>query len=105
MGMVEAGIDRGEFELFDILENGEKIGFTVLTVIDGDNGTEILSIASYAKGRGDVTIDVMPIIEGIGKARGCKTIRLHTMRTGLVEKLYKKLDWYVSEIVMRKEIL
>lgn len=104
MAGVQAGLDRGEFELLDILEDGKDIGFTIFAIVDHDGGKEFLSIASYAAGRGDVTAEVMPLIEGVAKARACKTIRLHTMRTGLVEKLSKNLNWYVSEIVMRKEI-
>jgi len=105
MADVEAGVNRGEFELMDIYEDAEKIGFTIFAVIEGDSGQELLSIATYAKGRGNIAIEGMPLLEGVAKSRGCKTIRLHTMRTGLVKKLTTGLNWYVSEIVMRKEIL
>lgn len=103
MAAVEAGIGRGEFSLMDILEDGEKIGFTVFCVCQVDSGKEMLSIATYAKGRGDVTTEAMPLLERIAEDQGCRSIRLHTMRTGLVEKLKNKLGWFVSEIVMRKE--
>jgi len=104
MHFLERGIDRGEFTLADIFEDGERVGFTVYTITENEDGKEFLSIASYAKGKGNVTIEAMPILEGIAKAKGCKTIRLHTMRTGLVKKLTENLNWYVSEIVMRKEL-
>ena len=100
--LIESQIRNGEAWLYDVFEDGEPIGFTVYTFVEGD-GKELLSIASYAKGRGDVTAEVMPLLEGIAKSNNCKSIRLHTMRTGLVQKLIKA-DWFVSEIVMRKEI-
>lgn len=104
MHYLERGIDSGEFTLADIYEGGERIGFTVYMITENEDGKEFLSIASYAKGQGDVTTSAMPILEGIAKAKGCKTIRLHTMRTGLVKKLTKNQNWFVSEIVLRKEL-
>ena len=100
---IEAGIQSGKFELLDIYERREYIGFTVFVIVDFEGGKELLSIATYAKGHSDVTIGAMPLLEDFAKARGCQTIRLHTMRTGLVRKL-SEADWFVSEIILRKEL-
>lgn len=102
---VESGVKSGEFQLFDVYQDGKRIGFTVSTVTEGDAGRELLSIASYSDGGkgADVTGGAMPILEKIAQEQGCTGIRLHTMRTGLVEKLIPE-GWYVSEIVMRKNL-
>jgi len=102
--MIEAGIKSGDFEVMDLIEDGENIGFTVFAIVDHDRGKEFLTIACYAKGKSDVSANITPILEGIAKARGCSTMRMHTMRTGLVKKLSKD-DWFVSEIIMRKELV
>jgi hypothetical protein len=104
MAAVERGVRDGRFQLLDIFEDGQPIGFTVYHICECDAGPEMLSICTYARGRGDVTIDAMPLLEGVARQKGCKTIRLHTMRPGLVEKLKTHCDWFVSEIVLRKEL-
>lgn len=102
MHVVERGLQRGEFEQMDIFQDGRRVGFTVFVENEEDAGKEMLSICTYADGE-NVTGLAMPLLEDVARSRGSKTMRLHTMRTGLVEKL-RRSGWFVSEIVMRKEL-
>lgn len=100
---VERGIRSGEFKLLDVLENGQRVGFTVYAIVEGNGTKEFLSVASHGKSNTDLSRAIIPMLEAEARKQGCNSIRLHTMRTGLIQKLIS-IDWYVSEIVMRKEI-
>lgn len=100
---LEKGVESGEFRALEIVEDGQPVGVTIFKMIDRPGGKECLSVATHADGETDTTKHAMPILEEFAKSEGCKSIRLHTVRTGLVEKLTAS-GWYVSEIVMRKEL-
>lgn len=102
--VIEDGIRDGSMTLLHVYERGEKVGWTVYSIIKHDAGKEFLSVASHGKSRSDLSTSIIPHLERLAKDKGCQSIRLHTMRTGLVRKLESKLDWYVSEIVMRKDL-
>ena len=103
MRTLEAQIESGDATLAGVFENGKEVGWTVFKVIEEHYGKELLSIASHGHSKADLSNEIIPILEDIAKQYNCKSIRLHTMRTGLVQKIIK-LDWFVSELVMRKEI-
>lgn len=104
MHIVERGIDSGEMKLLDVFEDGRIVGITIYSIEENENGREFLSIASYGESGSDLSRSIIPKLEDYAREFGCKTIRLHTMRTGLVKKLTDHLGWYVSEIVMRKDL-
>lgn len=100
------GVRTGEFKMLDVFESGEKVGWTVYKICENEDGLEFLSVASHGKSLGgnDLSKAIIPILEGMAKHLGCGSIRLHTLRPGLVKKLSEGMGWFVSEFVMRKEI-
>ena len=101
---IRAGLQSGEYILVDVVcEDGRKVGWTVYSFDDRKCGREMLSVASMGKDEADLTTDIIPTLEQIAVCQGCHSIRLHTLRPGLAAKLLK-LDWFVSELVMRKNL-
>ena len=99
-------VRSGEFQMLDVFEAGLKVGWTVYKICENEDGLEFLSVASYGKSLdgNDLSRAIIPILEGMAKQLGCKSIRLHTLRPGLVKKLSENMGWFVSEFVMRKAI-
>jgi hypothetical protein len=93
-------IQRGEYQVFEVHENGVRVGFTIYTTENG----EFLSVASVAKNEANsMAAEWIPIIEQLAKEHNCQSARMHTIRPGLVKSLLSE-GWHVSEVVMRKEI-
>lgn len=100
---IAEGIRDGRYKLMDIIEDGEAVGWCVYAILPRGELKEMVCVSAFAKGRDNVAAGITPILEDIAAANGCKCFRIHTMRTGLVEKLLGQ-GWFVSEIVLRKEI-
>jgi hypothetical protein len=103
MDYVEKRVMSGDYTIASVFEDGTPVGWTVYGIENHEQGREMLSVASYGQGKGNLTRAIIPKLEGVARGEGCKTIRLHTIRPGLVEQLLKQ-GWFVSEIVMRKEL-
>lgn len=102
---IQGGIEDGKFKLLDVNEDGQRVGFAVYALEAHAQGREFLVVACQGKSKtGDLSMAISAKLEDLAREFGCQTIRLHTMRTGLVKKLTENADWFVSEIVMRKEL-
>lgn len=102
---IKDGLAKGRTVLIDVENHeGEKLGFTVYEIIETTHGKEFLSIASLARDNRNMTQEFIPHFEEIARQNDCSTLRLHTLRAGLVRELLA-MDWEVSEVVMRKRIL
>lgn len=101
---IKDGLADGSFTICDVVHpDGQTVGWTIYTIIDRPNGKEFLSVASIGQAAENLTAEIIPILEGIAREHHCSTIRLHTLRPGLVKKLFS-LGWLASEIVMRKQL-
>lgn len=97
-------VKAGKMTLMHVYENGERVGFTVFEINNEPMGKELMSLVSYGKNEaGNLAESIIPMLEEIARKNDCKTIRLNTARPGLCKKL-QKMDWFVSEILMRKEL-
>lgn len=105
--IVTRPVFQGHEKIFKVYCDGEYYGFTVFEIDERENGKELVSLYSIQE-RGEKTLNftdaIIPKLEEIAKEYGCKTIRLNTMRTGLVKKLLEKHEWFVGEIIVRKEV-
>lgn len=99
---VIAAIRRGEHKVLKVSQEGKEVGFTVYSVIENERGAEFLSVVSWGQGV-SLTEEVIPLLEDIARQLGCRSMRLHTCRPGLIEKLLKQ-NWFCSEIIMRKAL-
>lgn len=100
---IAEGIRSGKYKLMDIVENGVSVGWCVYGILPLGEQKEFVLVAAYARGRDNVSEGITPILEGIAAQHNCKSFRVHTMRPGLVKALLKQ-DFFISEIVVRKEI-
>lgn len=102
---IKRDLDAGKSVLLNCFAaDGRRVGVTVYRIEDHDLGRELVSIASFGSdGGADLTREVLPMVEAVARSKGCVSVRLHTMRAGLIRKLLKD-DYFVSEVVLRKRL-
>lgn len=102
---VVAGLLReGKASLAEIVANGERVGFTVYQIETfAGNHRELVSVATVCEGTRNLKFEIEHSLEAIARANGCRSIRMHTARHGLV-KLALNNGWHTAEIVLRKSI-
>lgn len=100
----EKMIAAGEAEIVFAEKNGERIGFIVFNINREFPSPELVVLGAFSPAsRFDLTAETLPQIESLGLLRGCKTVRFHTMRPGLIAKSLRA-GFVVSEVILRKEI-
>lgn len=83
---IKQQVDDEGAQLFSVSRDGVIIGYYVLRVDYLVEHCEGVIIAATAYGKDiDLTVEVLPSIEQ--QFKGCKFIRIHTARAGLVKKL------------------
>jgi GGDEF domain-containing protein len=92
-------IENNRSMLFIMLIDSACIGYTLCRI----DGRDFVVVCSKAKARQDLTKQVLPGFEQLAKQFGCKYMRIHTARKGLIKKLTKQ-NYKFNEIVMKKEI-
>lgn len=99
---IEEQTDCCAAQLFKLVQGGEMVAAFVLRIdrIGGRDEGVVVAAAGRVAGV-DLTAVMMPFIEGM--FHGCKSVRVHTARTGLGKKLVA-MGYRVSEIIFRKEI-
>lgn len=99
------GVKKGEYHLLHVVreENSEPVGIVVFDITQGD-GKELHIFASYAREPGvDLTMRHLPDLDKIAVKLGCKSIRFHTVRPGLVIKACE-YGYRASEVILRKNV-
>jgi hypothetical protein len=107
MSTVVDRVKNGEYTLLDVHEDGEKIGWVVYSVEEDLKGSEFIIVAAFGKTKSGepCAIQMLGILEGLAKQKGCRSIRLHTIKLGFIDKLiHRDNPWFLSEFVLRKEI-
>ncbi len=85
-------------------DDGEHVGTVLVRTEAGDLGKEFVIVAAAGSYEGlDLTAAILPALERLARDEGCVTVRVHTMRPGLVRKL-GRMGYATSEIVMRRVI-
>lgn len=105
-------VNRGDAEIFDILEPAPlnakfvepvRVGVLVVTICTEFPTPELILLGAFSSAKADLTIAAMPQIMQIARERGCKTVRFHTMRPGLIAKALTD-GFTVSEVILRKDV-
>lgn len=79
---------EGTLYVFAIIENLWRVGTALLRMEEKPDGElEGVLVAAGARGRGDLTMQVLPKFELVAAQKGATSFRLHTERPGLVRKL------------------
>lgn len=104
---IRADVESGRAHLLDCVNDytGERVGFVVAAVDKSFPEPELLIRAAYSAAgpAHNLTAEVLPQIYAHARELGCRTIRCHTMRPGLVSKLMRA-GWHPSEIVCRFDL-
>jgi len=99
-----AGLIDDGTEALEATKDGERIGLVLFKLDAAFTPPEFVIQGAFSPVNGaQLTEHLLPQIEAIARARGCGTVRFHTMRAGLVAKA-QSAGWRVSEVVMRKTL-
>lgn len=102
---IQDGVNFGAYKLSEIFLDGNLIGTITWRIEDGPQ-RELVIVSTHIV-KNDCEFSFVPVIElfarKIGAENGCKILRFHTLRQGLIKQTLK-LGWHVSEFVMRKSI-
>jgi len=97
-------IRTGKAKVFEIVRNGAVVGFTVYQIENfGPNYKELISVATHCPHTSNLRYEIEAQLLQHAKNLGCQSIRMHTVRQGLVKEALDN-DWHVAEIVLRKSI-
>lgn len=93
-------VQAGRLHAYGVFSEGARVG----TVAVRREGAEMVLVAAQGRvpgGRG--VADVLPVIEGLAKGMGCRSMRAHETLPAMV-RLMERAGYRQSEIVMRKAI-
>lgn len=100
--VVANAVRSGLARLFYVEREGARVG-AVVCEFDAAAG-ELIVIAAHGRDREKLTQTYFDLVEDLARKSGCKSVRFHTMRPGLVRRALSA-GWRASEIVMRKALL
>lgn len=107
MSTVVDRVKNGEYTLLDVYEDGEKVGWTTYSIDKNEKGAEFIIHGTFIKTKSHESsaVRIAEIMEGVAKKKGCKSLRIHTLRPGLVKKMIEKENpWFLAEYILKKEI-
>jgi hypothetical protein len=91
-------------EVCDAVIEGRRVGVVVFSICREYPTPELVILGAFASAGGhDLTAEAFPQIYRLAIERGCRTVRFHTMRAGLIAKAVAA-GWTVSEVVVRKDL-
>ncbi len=93
-------VQSGAAVLFKVERGGAVVAFYILRIDQLPSGNEGVLVAAGGRDDFDLTANMLPHIER--QFSGCRWIRIHTARPGLVRKLTTKHGYGAAEMVMRK---
>jgi hypothetical protein len=101
--VVMAQLRDGSAKLCELRIEGVHVGWTVYKIETTSEHREFVSIATKTdKTRGEAE-NIGVVIEAFAKSLRCQSIRMHTVRHGLVLKALNN-GWHAAEIVLRKNL-
>lgn len=86
-----------------VMQDGKRIGFVLTAIESGSNAKELVIVASYIQPGANASDD-LSACEAIARAENCDSIRIHTVRPGLVRKLTQNHGFRLSEVILRKTL-
>lgn len=97
-------IRSGKAKLCELRCNGEHIGHSVYEIELFGSHREFVSVATRCPQTRGIVVDLGKVLEQLARNENCQTIRMHTVRHGLVNEALKH-GWHVAEIVLRKQVI
>lgn len=96
---VAQDVREGRAELVHVERDGMRVGSLVVC----KDGSELVVQAAVGRDREALADSYFAEVEKIARARGCRTVRFHTLRPALVQRSIA-CGYHASEIVMRKTL-
>lgn len=97
-------VRRGNASLFRVSSQEKLVGYYVVRIDSLNVGDELVIIAGAGKLPDfDLVAVMLPILEAQAEISGCKSVRIHTNRKGMVNKISRR-GFCFSEWVFRKEL-
>lgn len=88
--------------LFDVSWHGRRCGAVLCRVDPEEWGAEFVIVAAVGRLPGvDLTASCLPALEGVARKLGCRGLRFHTDRPGLVAKA-RRFGYRPHTTVVRK---
>lgn len=104
LGWFKSEIEAGRAHALLVEVKGEPVGCFVYRIEEAETGFELAILAAGGAAKGvNLVKTVLPQVEKLAAAKGCKSVRFHTARGGL-EIQAAELGYSMTEIVMRKEV-
>ncbi|WP_299394634.1 hypothetical protein [Pelagibius sp.] len=106
----DVGLDwyRGEVKAGRLAVYGahlgrQRVGTVLLRYEQLDKGREMVIVAAAGYSRADLVALFLPRLETIARLYGCRSVRFHTVRAGLVRKAQRR-GYAPVDIVLRKVV-
>lgn len=96
-------VRAGKYQLIEIKVSNERVGFTVYFIETFGEHKEFVSVATWGSAKSTLRFDLEKMFCALAKNLGCQTLRMHTVRHGLVRDALQA-GWHVAEIVLRKNL-
>lgn len=95
-------VERGDAIVLRVERADAPAGYIVARVETFDEGRELVIVAAAGGAPGaDLTAETQPLLEAVARRAGCRSMRCHTVRPGLMAKL-ERHGWRPAETIMRK---
>jgi len=95
-------IEQGRIFALGVFCDDEQIGTTFFKYDVGDQGKELVILASAGRlPGGDLVAMVLPFMEQLAKSEGCLSVAFFTSRTGLIKKTAMH-GYKIAQTIMRK---
>jgi hypothetical protein len=101
---VIALVKSGKANVMRFERDGAPLAVVVFCIEQGPRGKEFL--VETVTGKSEVNSFIPELVcalETFAKQSGCVSIRCNTIRPGLIKRLLGS-DWFVSEVIVRKEL-
>jgi len=96
-------VKSGRYKLCEVLDNGEQIGFTVFFIDEQEGFREFVSVATKCFPNKILRYDLENLFIELARRHECVSMRLHTLRHGLVNTALQN-GWHCAEIILRKPV-
>jgi hypothetical protein len=97
-------VESGKANVMRFERAGEPLAVVVCSMMSGPRGKELHVEAVAGKSEANSYLpELLENLEAFASQSDCVSIRCNTIRTGLVRRLIGQ-GWFVSEIIMRKEV-
>lgn len=94
-------VEAGAWQALEVRQAGERVGHVLLMVEETALGPEMVIVSGVGRGM-DLLGEFMPRVERYAESLGCKSVRFHTKRPGLMKRGQEQHGYGFAEAIYRK---